>query len=179
MCPFYKAWISMISRCYSKNSIKKYPTYADCSVVSEWHTLSKFSEWMAIQDWRGKDLDKDLLVSGNKVYGPDTCVFVSSYINTMITGTTKSRNDLPIGVSVFCRPYKDGGVRYKATASFRSKATHIGYYRTPEEARKAYKIKKAEYMFSVADFSEENKSESILAIQAIRRIADQLLVSET
>ena len=40
---------------------------------------------MEKQDWEGKFIDKDLLFPGNKVYGPDTCVFVTRQLNNLFT----------------------------------------------------------------------------------------------
>lgn len=47
-----------------------------CSVCEEWLTFSNFKRWMEQQDYEGKALDKDLLVSQNKTYSSETCVFV-------------------------------------------------------------------------------------------------------
>lgn len=37
------------------------------------------------------DLDKDLLVQGNKVYSPETCVFLLHYQNTMFERSAKDK----------------------------------------------------------------------------------------
>jgi len=71
VCPFYRKWISMLTRCYSKNYQLRHPTYKGCSVSDEWLLFSAFKSWMKKQDWDGKQLDKDLLISGNKIYSPD------------------------------------------------------------------------------------------------------------
>ena len=71
-CPFYKTWSSMLRRCYSTKYQERCPTYMGCSVSEEWHTFSVFRNWMESQDWQDTQLDKDLLVEGNKVYSPET-----------------------------------------------------------------------------------------------------------
>ena len=43
-------------------------------------------------------LDKDLLVKGNKVYNESTCVFLPKEINSVLTKSTASRGDYLIGV---------------------------------------------------------------------------------
>lgn len=40
------------------------------------------------------ELDKDIKVKGNKVYGPDTCLYVPRTINTFFGGT-KGRKTAP------------------------------------------------------------------------------------
>ena len=72
----------MLQRCYSESHLVRQPTYKGCSVCEEWLTFSNFKSWMEQQDWEGKQLDKDLLVYKNKIYSPETCVFVSSVINS-------------------------------------------------------------------------------------------------
>jgi hypothetical protein len=100
-CPFYRKWSHMLQRCYSVNCHKKQPTYVGCSVCPEWRYFSKFRIWMELQNWKGMELDKDLLVKGNKVYGPDTCCFLPKTINGIFHSGKKKKNlHLPEGVSL-------------------------------------------------------------------------------
>jgi hypothetical protein len=100
-CPFYDKWINMLKRCYSPLWHKQYPTYIGCSVCPEWRYFSKFRLWMENQKWEGMALDKDLLVKGNQVYGPDTCCFLPTAINCLFGGSKKKINlDLPQGVTL-------------------------------------------------------------------------------
>lgn len=98
-CPFYKTWSRMLERCQSEKLHVKYPTYRGCSFISNWVYLSNLKAWMETQDWEGKQLDKDLLVPGNKLYSPETCVFVDQRVNTFITESTSARGKFMIGVS--------------------------------------------------------------------------------
>ena len=79
----YSTWNSMLERCYSNKSLAKNPTYRGCSVCDEWQCLQSFAKWMIAQDYKNKELDKDIKVSGNKVYSPITCLFVSRSENTI------------------------------------------------------------------------------------------------
>ena len=98
-CPFYNKWGKMLERCYSSKSHKTHPTYIGCSVCPEWHYFSKFRLWMENQNWEGLALDKDLLVKGNRVYGPDTCCFLPQAINNHFMFSGKKINKhLPKGV---------------------------------------------------------------------------------
>lgn len=124
-CPFYDKWYTMLKRCYSPLWHKQYPTYIGCSVCPEWHYFSKFRLWMEGQKWEGMDLDKDLLVRGNQVYGPDTCCFIPNAINNLFSRGMKKKNNLhlPEGVvltangkyrvQIWIRP----GKKYRKTIS--------------------------------------------------------------
>lgn len=79
----YKTWASMLQRCYDKKFQAGNPTYTDCSVDPEWHNFQNFAEWMSKQDYRGKELDKDIKVKGNEVYSPETCMFVTQAENAV------------------------------------------------------------------------------------------------
>src|SRR3990172_2957602 len=98
-CPFYRTWVGMLERGYSEKCKIKHPTYRDASVCKEWHLFSTFSRWMQQQDWEGNQLDKDLLIPGNKVYNQETCVFVSRQVNLFLTDSTAARGEYKIGVS--------------------------------------------------------------------------------
>ena len=73
-CPYYRVWTHMLERCYDVKRQERQPTYKDCSVSTEWLTFSVFKSWMEKQDFEGKQLDKDLLIEGNKIYSAETCV---------------------------------------------------------------------------------------------------------
>lgn len=129
VCPYYRTWKNMLQRCYHNPS----GSYVGCSVDTRWHRLSVFKVWMEEQDWQGKQLDKDLLVPGNKGYGPDTCVFISSVLNVFITkNTSKTEGLLPKGYR------KRGETRYIAQGS----KGYIGSFKTAEEAHEAWKADK-------------------------------------
>ena len=98
-CPFYTRWLNMLTRCYYENYQKKYPSYKGCFVCEGWLRFSNFRAWMVQQDWEGKELDKDILIRGNKVYSPQRCVFVERMVNGFILENGRSRGDWPIGVS--------------------------------------------------------------------------------
>lgn len=99
---FYHAWTDMLRRCYSEKCQDNRPTYRGCSVCSEWLVLSNFKEWYNINYHEGWQLDKDILIKGNKVYRPEACRFVPQYVNGLLVGTTKvgRSNGLPVGVQI-------------------------------------------------------------------------------
>lgn len=83
--PAYSAWYSMLTRCYSRTFQQKYPTYIGCSVDPTWHNFQNFAEWYENNypnDGKRYQLDKDILIKGNKIYSPSTCKFVTNQENS-------------------------------------------------------------------------------------------------
>lgn len=83
-CKAYKCWNHMLERCYSESLHSKFPTYKDCKPCDDWLLFSKFRDWYDKNYIDGYYLDKDLLVKGNKIYSPDTCVFIHKTINSFL-----------------------------------------------------------------------------------------------
>jgi hypothetical protein len=127
-CPFYLTWKEMLRRCYDPLLHKRQPTYSECSVCNEWIYFSKFKAWMENQDWQGKELDKDILVSDNKFYSPETCVFVLSKVNLFLSEKFKSIDHLPTGV------WLEKNSKYRATGNGET----LGRYNTPEQAHQVW-----------------------------------------
>lgn len=86
----YKLWADMIRRCYSKKSALFYLYGArDVKVCDRWLEFKNFlldlPSVAGYEAWildSGVHLDKDLLVPGNKVYGPGLVQFISASKNT-------------------------------------------------------------------------------------------------
>jgi hypothetical protein len=140
ICPYYQTWKSMIDRCYSPKIQSKYPTYKGCTVCEEWKYFSNFKSWMETQDWEGKQLDKDLLFPGNKLYSPHTCVFLNQEINKFMTESDAKRGSLPIGVMF----HEESG-KYRSSINIGKGVTKfLGSFNTIQEAHDAWKAKKLE-----------------------------------
>lgn len=77
----YICWHNILKRCYCAKYQEKYPWYKDCTVDPLWHNFQNFAEWYYQNYIEGYELDKDIKVFGNKVYSPDTCMFVEPIIN--------------------------------------------------------------------------------------------------
>lgn len=134
-CPFYVRWKDMLKRCYNLKFLLKHPSYSECTTVPEWHYFSTFRSWMVEQDWEGKDLDKDILFPGNKVYSPQTCVFVDAKVNRFLLERQKLRGEFPIGVSYHM---KDNNYMGRCRDIVSGKQKYLGSYETPEEAHQAW-----------------------------------------
>lgn len=132
-CPFYTKWNDMLRRCYSKNYQETNKAYIGCSVCDEWLTFSMFKKWMITSDWVGKQLDKDFLIEGNKIYSPETCIFVDSRINKFLTISSASRGEFPIGVF-----YNNKTDKYTSAISYNSKVKKLGIFSNPKEAHKKW-----------------------------------------
>jgi hypothetical protein len=146
-CPYYRTWSNMISRCYNNKALDLQPSYKGCSVCDQWLLFSNFRAWMETQDWEGKHLDKDLLVRGNKIYRPDTCVFISANLNTFLTDSSACRGEYPIGVSYKKKPkdmINDHSKPYTAQISLGKGSKYIGLFATPEKAHQAWLTAKLE-----------------------------------
>ncbi len=76
----YKTWCGMLSRCYNEDFLSRNKTYVGCYVSDAWLCYQEFAEWYNNNypsDGKNYDLDKDIKIDGNKLYGPDTCMFVT------------------------------------------------------------------------------------------------------
>lgn len=167
-CPFIIAWRGVISRCYSNKLKELNPTYLECTMVEEWLTFSVFRKWMETQDWRGKQLDKDILIDGNKRYGPDTCIFVSSQINSLITTSAANRGLLPQGVTFSGIPN-----RYSALCNKNGKTIKIGVFKTINNAEIAYLNFKAGVINNAANSQECIDNPKLF--KALTRRADSMI----
>ena len=140
-CPYHRVWRHILERCYSTKYQERKPTYRGCSVSEEWKTFSNFRAWMEKQDWQGKQLDKDLLSEGNKVYSECTCVFVTKMVNTFITDRGNDRGDWLIGV---CWHKRDGMFTSSCSNQFTKKREHLGYFTCELEAHQTWLNRKLE-----------------------------------
>lgn len=152
-CPFYQTWTNMLQRCYGDKWHERHPSYRGCSVCQEWLRFSNFKNWMEHQDWENKQLDKDLLFPGNKIYSPTTCAFVSKRINTFLIESNAARGELPIGVYYMKKSKhrkSELNKPYSACVKISGKKKHIGYFSTPEEAHQAWLTAKLELAKNLA-----------------------------
>lgn len=80
----YIAWKGMLQRCYDEKWRKANPYYCGVTVSSDWLNFQLFAEWFykSLPSDGGKyQLDKDSMVSGNKVYSAETCCLLTQADN--------------------------------------------------------------------------------------------------
>ena len=143
----YRLWRCVIHRTLT-DSYNKHMTrnpYEDVTLCEEWYNFQVFCKFVNENKYyrRGFQLDKDLLIKGNKHYSPETCCFLPQVINGVISINYETENGLPVGVN----PKYD---YYEAAISYRGKRKRIGKYKTPEEASAAYVEAKEAYVKELA-----------------------------
>lgn len=124
----------MLDRCYNPKAWKKRPNYIDCKVCDRWLDFQNFAHDVNnMAGWNAKDreglyyeLDKDILIEGNKVYSPETCLLVPRIINQWGCIREYTR-----------KPHKNG--RYRIQYPLWGEQVHLGYVGTLEEAKELYK----------------------------------------
>ena len=145
----YKTFSHMIDRCYNMESYDKQHTYANCTVCDEWHNYQNFAKWYENNFYQIPNelmcIDKDILIKGNKIYSPETCVFVPKNINSLFTKRDADRGECVIGVT------QDKSGSYKAQYNVDGKITYLGAYHSEEKAFNIYKIKKEKLIKNIAD----------------------------
>ncbi|MFP5111845.1 hypothetical protein ACSU64_05635 [Bacillaceae bacterium C204] len=147
----YVTWNSMLNRAYSKKYHDRNPSYKDVTVCREWWNFQNFAEWFYNNyykvDNEPMSIDKDILVKGNKIYSPDTCVFVPERINSLVVKCNGSRGKLPVGVT-----FNKGNNKYQAQcANGKGEVIPLGHFDTSEEAFFIYKECKENVIKEVAD----------------------------
>ena len=141
----YMLWAHMLQRCYSDDFKKKQPTYTGCEVSDNFKSYEYFYEWCNEQIGFGNEgwqLDKDLLVKGNKVYSENTCVFIPQEINSLLVKSNASRGEHLIGVC-----WDKAKKAFKAQVrKNKGKSESLGYFKTELGAFKAYKKAKESFI---------------------------------
>lgn len=144
----YTIYNNMKSRCYNEKIHAQKPWYKDCTMCDEW-----LADRYAFYDWVNDgnfyvidgeptvELDKDILVKGNTIYSPETCIFAPKSINTLFGGSSKKNDDgLPMGVTM-----TENG-KYKPQIK-----RFPDVFDTPEEAWEIWKLHKQSLVIQKAD----------------------------
>lgn len=164
MCPYYNTWKNILARCYKYNK-KVNKTYSDCKVCDDWLVFSNFKSWMEKQDWGGKYIDKDILVEGNKIYSPETCVFVDRETNNFFLERGKDRGKFLLGTYLD----KETG-KFKASLSFKGTRKTLGRFDSEEEAHLAWAIEK----FKCAKILAKSQTDERISDAILKRYSKYL-----
>ena len=152
----YNTWYHMLRRCYDEKFHERQPTYKDCKVCDEWYNFQNFGEWFDNNYYEIKGekmhLDKDILVKHNKIYSPDTCIYVPQTINSLFVKRDGKRGESAIGT------HHNKNDRYQVNCCLinpetgKSKGEYLGCYDTQEKAFEVYKYYKEKNIKEVADY---------------------------
>ena len=157
-----KYW-NMINRCYSEEYQETNPKYKDCAVCDDWRKdMYKFYDWARNRFYRVDeeqiDLDKDILVKGNKIYSPSTCIFVPHSINVIFSNLTKN----PI--------YHPKNDEYSISMQVEGKNVKIGTFKTETEAKLAYIEHKLAYIQAKAELYKDKIPQELYEAMMSRNI---------
>lgn len=158
----YELWYGMLERCFSEDFKNRYSTYTNVTCCEEWLLFENFYEWIHEQpnyckciNENGWNVDKDILLKGNKIYSPETCCLVPWRINILFTKSDVARGKYPIGVTYY-KPTNKYQARLSKVGIKGKYRKTLGYADTPEEAFQTYKKAKELYIKQVAQ-EEYNK----------------------
>jgi hypothetical protein len=141
-----------------RQNLADYPTRRDVTVCEEWKYLSQFIAWAETKDWEEKELDKDILIPGNKKYWPDACLTVRRRINLLqLFEPRKYLDDHPYPQGVRLRRNK-GPDKYVAGIQIDGKRIPLGTFPTVEAASSAYCKAKSEYLRELAEKQEPKET---------------------
>ena len=145
------AWGSLTARCNANGKYsERFKTYIHCK--NEFTSFQEFTDWCQTQEGyfqlecsRPWCLDKDILIRGNKIYSPETCCFVPSFVNSLFVNKIKPRKyDLPLGVTPW-------GNKFLARCSTQDGRIDVGIFTDANEAHKAWQTCKIKHIKTVAD----------------------------
>lgn len=138
----YSAWRNLIGRVYSEKTGYRHIPYIGCEVCKEWHNYQNFAEWYETHMYQvGTErmhIDKDIIVEGNKIYSPETCIIVPQSINEIFHTDLRKTKDLDLPYTI----RRAANNRYSVT--YRAKS--LGIYDTVEECVDAYMKAKREHI---------------------------------
>ena len=152
--PAYSVWHGMLKRSFNLDFKNRRPTYLDVTCCDEWLLFTNFAKWFKDNYIEGYHLDKDLLIRNNKVYGPNTCIFITQELNLFLTLRDSCRGNLPLGVTL----HKG---RFRSQINNGKSHKYLGRFNTPEEAHRTWQKAKLEQAIA-------------FNFQPLQRVIDQL-----
>ena len=143
----YAVWRMLLTRCFNHKYKEKYQSYGDCTISSNFLNYSFFYEWYnenIIQCESKPQLDKDLLLKGNKAYSEDLCLLIPTEINNTLIRREADRGEYPIGVTK---------TKYGFVSQVRvnNKNRYLGTFSNPYDAFICYKHEKEKIIKYLAD----------------------------
>jgi hypothetical protein len=162
----YQRWSGIFYRIFLSKDTNNLSSYHDCRVDDRWCNFQSFAEWYYSQYTHPDeiyDIDKDLKVRGNRVYGPDTCLLIPESLNVLIA--SDKANPLAQGISIRHN-------KFRARVTIDGVRKTLGNYNSVEDAVAAYRSGRTE-----AIMSRSNKlhSEGKITDEILRLIEERYL----
>lgn len=155
MTKAYRIWLRMIQRCEPGGwQQRNKPSYIGSEVHPEFIHYQDFAEWCHNQIGFGNQdyqLDKDILVRGNKSYGPTTCCFVPAKLNSLLIQERRNIGDYPTGVS-----WHRASTKFIAQIRVDGSVQYLGLYDTIDSAKTAYRHAKLYEIHRQAEYYKES-----------------------
>lgn len=150
----YDLWQGMLRRCFDSKLHARHNTYIGCTVSEKFRYYPYFKDWCNNQEYfyskdnngRSFQLDKDILVKGNKIYSEDTCCFVPSEVNSLLVKRNNSRGVCTLGVY-----FNKTKGKFVAQLNKNGKLIGLGYFDFELEAFSVYKEQKECHIKEVAN----------------------------
>lgn len=146
----YARFKAMHKRCLVGGAEQRnYPKYIGCTTSEMFKDYQKFVDWSCNQVGYEKSiwqLDKDILIKGNKYYSEDTCVFVPPELNTLFIKADARRGLYPIGVS-----YHEEENKFVASCSLGNGVVRLGSFNSEYAAFLCYKENKERFIKTQAN----------------------------
>lgn len=152
----YVLWKNMLNRAYCEKFKEKNKGYSESTCCDDWLILSKFIHDINLiqasdrYEKDGWNMDKDIMLKGNKVYSPALVCFVPKELNSLILNSRKTRGDLPLGV------HMDNFGRFVSSIRIHNRKINLGIFNDIESAFMKYKSVKE---FEIKSKAEKWKSE--------------------
>lgn len=131
--PAYALWRCVLQRSCNEKFKVRYPTYENVTVCDDWTSFTAFFYDTKVYMKHGYQLDKDLLFYGNKEYTKNSCIFVPSWLNSLLLDSRATRGNLPQGVV-----WNEERGKYQARCAVDGRLKHIGRFANVEKASNAY-----------------------------------------
>lgn len=147
--PAYGAWSSMLERAYCPKYQAQHPAYLGVTVCEEWLAFSNFKRWYDANHVEGWQLDKDLLIPGNRQYNPGGCIYIPQALNSFLNSSGRTRGKYPIGVHWDAEDKK-----FRATIRVNGKSKSLGRFATAMEAHLCWWSKKFELASEYKDLCD-------------------------
>ena len=173
----WRRWSGILRRTDNRDPkwVKRNLRYEGCTLDPIWLKLSAFKEWTETwDDPDNKEIDKDILIRGNKHYGPETCLMVRPIVNAWFKPSYENpKSGLPRGVTidtmwkqgrVKSKPYKTqiNRVIREGNTARPGKRTGLGRFDTAEEASFVFQQARKEQLLIIIDTEDDPRVKNAL-----------------